>query len=323
MGGGVSPSSWRTVSAPPPASVNTRKRSCGGHACCRFSRACGGAHHEQHSTDQGPLGSSGRGPGRAPPGRAAPARAARRSRGCRPGRRRRGRGASRRAAPRRWPHGVRPPAARGGRRMGRPSAPPVAILPRERRRWPLAVELTADRRGAVGEHVDGDAGCRRRGARRRATPRRRAHGVRAARARCRRVMGRAAAAVGTLLPGERRRRALAVELGADGQAAGQAYPTPTPTPAPPAAGTCVLADSVERVVAATFQVQTASGSGTAFYIGNGEWITNHHVVDDVERHARQRFDARRGDRRGKPSGLRPRAIARSPAGLGPDASVRA
>ena len=60
-------------------------------------------------------------------------------------------------------------------------------------------------------------------------------------------------------------------------------PTPTPTPTPPAAGTCVLADSVERVVAATFQVQTASGSGTAFYIGNGEWITNHHVVDTASR----------------------------------------
>ena len=31
--------------------------------------------------------------------------------------------------------------------------------------------------------------------------------------------------------------------------------------------------------AATFQVQTMSGLGTAFYIGNGEWITNHHVVE--------------------------------------------
>ncbi len=64
-------------------------------------------------------------------------------------------------------------------------------------------------------------------------------------------------------------------------------PTPTPTPAPmptPTApqtpsGACTLADNVERVVAATFQVQTATSTGTAFYIGNGEWITNHHVVD--------------------------------------------
>ena len=36
------------------------------------------------------------------------------------------------------------------------------------------------------------------------------------------------------------------------------------------------------MTAATFQVQTtAGGHGTAFYIGNGEWITNHHVVDTV------------------------------------------
>ena len=44
---------------------------------------------------------------------------------------------------------------------------------------------------------------------------------------------------------------------------------------------CVLVDNVDRVTAATFQVQTATGTGTAFYIGNGEWITNHHVVDTV------------------------------------------
>ena len=35
------------------------------------------------------------------------------------------------------------------------------------------------------------------------------------------------------------------------------------------------------MTAATFQVQTTAGTGTAFYIGNGEWITNHHVVDTV------------------------------------------
>ena len=44
---------------------------------------------------------------------------------------------------------------------------------------------------------------------------------------------------------------------------------------------CVLADNVDRVTAATFQVQTAASYGTAFYIGNGEWITNHHVVETV------------------------------------------
>ena len=46
------------------------------------------------------------------------------------------------------------------------------------------------------------------------------------------------------------------------------------------AGACV---SVESVRSATFQVQTASGTGTAFYIGGGEWLTNHHVVDTVSR----------------------------------------
>ena len=55
-------------------------------------------------------------------------------------------------------------------------------------------------------------------------------------------------------------------------------PLDSMTEATPAAA-CVLADNVERVTAATFQVQTATGTGTAFYIGNGEWITNHHVVD--------------------------------------------
>ena len=38
-------------------------------------------------------------------------------------------------------------------------------------------------------------------------------------------------------------------------------------------------------MAATFDVQTPSKGGTAFYIGNGEWLTNHHVVDDVSRAA--------------------------------------
>ncbi len=49
------------------------------------------------------------------------------------------------------------------------------------------------------------------------------------------------------------------------------------------AGACVLADNASRVTAATFQVQTTTGTGTAFYIGNGEWITNHHVVDAASR----------------------------------------
>ena len=49
------------------------------------------------------------------------------------------------------------------------------------------------------------------------------------------------------------------------------------TPSP--AATCV---AIERVAASAFQVQTADGSkGTAFYIGDGEWITNHHVVESA------------------------------------------
>ena len=46
------------------------------------------------------------------------------------------------------------------------------------------------------------------------------------------------------------------------------------------AATCVAAERVERVRAATFQVRNTDGSsGTAFYVGNDEWLTNHHVVE--------------------------------------------
>ena len=69
----------------------------------------------------------------------------------------------------------------------------------------------------------------------------------------------------------------------------------TEVSAPAPAAACVLADSVERVVAATFQVQTPTSTGTAFYIGNGEWITNHHVVETVTQavlvHGSTRIDA--------------------------------
>ena len=47
-----------------------------------------------------------------------------------------------------------------------------------------------------------------------------------------------------------------------------------------AATACAFSEHVDRVAAATFQVRTAESSGTAFYIGDGEWITNHHVVGD-------------------------------------------
>ena len=65
-------------------------------------------------------------------------------------------------------------------------------------------------------------------------------------------------------------------------------PTPAPvastpaTPPTPASGTCVLAEQMPSVMAATYQVRNANGSaGTAFYIGGGEWLTNHHVVETV------------------------------------------
>ena len=64
-----------------------------------------------------------------------------------------------------------------------------------------------------------------------------------------------------------------------GAAARAPTPTPTAIPTPTA---CVLADSVGRVAAATFQVQTTTGTGTAFHVGNGEWLTNHHVVETVD-----------------------------------------
>ena len=55
-----------------------------------------------------------------------------------------------------------------------------------------------------------------------------------------------------------------------------------PLPGATPAATCVFTEQIARVSAATFQVQNADGSsGTAFYIGDGEWITNNHVVETV------------------------------------------
>ncbi len=54
-----------------------------------------------------------------------------------------------------------------------------------------------------------------------------------------------------------------------------------PLPSTTLAATCVFIEQIARVSAATFQVQTANSTGTAFYIGDGEWITNHHVVEAV------------------------------------------
>ena len=56
-------------------------------------------------------------------------------------------------------------------------------------------------------------------------------------------------------------------------------PRATPTPAQAA---CEIEDAASRVVAGTVLVLRADGgTGTAFYVGNGEFITAAHVVDDV------------------------------------------
>ena len=48
------------------------------------------------------------------------------------------------------------------------------------------------------------------------------------------------------------------------------------------AAACSSADHVDRATAATFRVRTASGGGgAAFYIGDGEWLTSHHAVQDA------------------------------------------
>ena len=58
-------------------------------------------------------------------------------------------------------------------------------------------------------------------------------------------------------------------------------PTPTPTPSGSRDETCDFADSAQKVVASTVLVTTADGSGSAFYIGNGEFVTAGHVIDGV------------------------------------------
>ena len=42
---------------------------------------------------------------------------------------------------------------------------------------------------------------------------------------------------------------------------------------------CAFVDGTARVIAATVQVITAAGAGTAFYLGNDEWVTAAHVVE--------------------------------------------
>ena len=52
---------------------------------------------------------------------------------------------------------------------------------------------------------------------------------------------------------------------------------PVLTPVSPES--CVLVDNLDAVMSATVQVQTTTGAGTAFYIGDDEWVTAAHVVD--------------------------------------------
>ena len=60
-------------------------------------------------------------------------------------------------------------------------------------------------------------------------------------------------------------------------------PTPTPSPTPSGGGdaACDFADSAQKVVASTVLVTTSDGTGSAFYIGNGEFVTAGHVIDGV------------------------------------------
>ena len=68
----------------------------------------------------------------------------------------------------------------------------------------------------------------------------------------------------------------------------------SPAPAP---ASCDFAQSVPVVFASTFQVVTDRGTGTAFHIGNGEFLTAAHVVDSASsiqlRHGARRLTASR------------------------------
>ena len=55
-----------------------------------------------------------------------------------------------------------------------------------------------------------------------------------------------------------------------------------PTPdTPPAATACRFEDTLPAVVAGTVKVTTPDGTGSAFYVGNGEFVTAGHVVEDA------------------------------------------
>ncbi len=52
-----------------------------------------------------------------------------------------------------------------------------------------------------------------------------------------------------------------------------------PSPSPRSSKTCQFADQSDSVREAVFQVHTGRGIGSAFYIGNDEWLTAAHVVE--------------------------------------------
>ncbi|MYA20108.1 MAG: hypothetical protein F4Z25_07580 [Chloroflexi bacterium] len=217
-------------------------------------------------------------PNRTCPGGRNVARCVARRRPARPRSGGRNRGAGSRATPCRRPHRVRTPGAPARRVVGRPPASARTLLPRERDGRALARKFAAHGRSIPGQHVHSDGGLHRRGQGRRPAPRRRAHGVRAPGTQRGRLLGRSPAPASALLPRQSVSRALARKLPAHSEPfAERRVWSATPS------GACVLADNVDRVTSATFQVQTTSGAGSAFYIGNGEWITNHHVVDTSER----------------------------------------
>ena len=55
--------------------------------------------------------------------------------------------------------------------------------------------------------------------------------------------------------------------------------TPAPTPTPIPSGACTPEAVAARVTGSVAQVVAGRSSGTAFYIGGGEWITAEHVVE--------------------------------------------
>lgn len=56
---------------------------------------------------------------------------------------------------------------------------------------------------------------------------------------------------------------------------------PSGTPTHTDASTCDISTSAGRVIASTVKVETNVGTGTAFYIGNSEFLTAAHVVEGV------------------------------------------